>query len=116
MRDWDFDDEFIGIVELLVSELATNALYASRALKQLLPSPIHLWLQRGLHRITITVWDGNPQPPVLRECVPADAENGRGLFLVDYFSERWGWFEPAEIGGKCVRCEVTRESAARTAP
>ena len=111
MQEWGFDDEFTATAELLVSELTTNALHASRSLHQPLPSPIRLWLQGGSHRVFITVWDGSPQAPVAKEGVSADAENGRGLLLVDNFSERWGWFEPAEIGGKCVWCEVVHQPA-----
>jgi anti-sigma regulatory factor (Ser/Thr protein kinase) len=106
MQEWEFGEDCACKTELLVSELVTNALHASRALNLLLPSPIHLWLKAGLQRVTVTVWDANPQPPVLNETVPADAENGRGLMLIDYFAEAWGWFEPARIGGKCVWCEV----------
>ena len=111
MREWGLDDDFAATVELLVSEFTTNALVASRALRQPLPSPIRLWLKEDRTRVFITVWDGNPQPPVLKEDVSADAESGRGLLLVDHFSERWGWFEPAGAGGKCVWCEVTHQRA-----
>jgi anti-sigma regulatory factor (Ser/Thr protein kinase) len=113
MQEWGLGDEVTTTAELLVSELTTNALAASRALRQPLPSPIHLWLKGGFRRVFITVWDGDPQPPVLREVVSPDAENGRGLLLVDHFSERWGWFEPALFGGKCVWCEVVHQSAGK---
>jgi hypothetical protein len=111
IQEWGFDDEFTATAQLLVSELTTNALAASHALRQPLPSPIHLWLKGSFRRVCITVWDGNPQPPVLKEVVSADAENGRGLLLVDHFSERWGWFEPVQLGGKCVWCEVVHQPA-----
>jgi anti-sigma regulatory factor (Ser/Thr protein kinase) len=106
MQGWEFGEDFIATAELLVSELVTNALHASRALKLPLPSPIHLWLKAGFQRVTITVWDGNPMPPILKENVPAAAESGRGLMLVDFLAREWGWFEPPRIGGKCVWCEV----------
>jgi len=113
MQELGFDDEFAATVELLVSELATNAITASRVLHQPLPSPIRLWLKEDLRHVFIAVWDGNPQPPVLKEDVSADAESGRGLLLVDHFSERWGWFEPADIGGKWVWCEVLHQPAGK---
>ena len=106
MQEWEFGEDFIATAELLVSELVTNALHASKALKLPLPSPIHLWLKAGFQRITITVWDGNSMPPVLQENVPTVAESGRGLMLVDFLAKEWGWFEPPRIGGKCVWCEV----------
>jgi anti-sigma regulatory factor (Ser/Thr protein kinase) len=109
MQEWRFSEDFTADTELLVSELVTNAVLASRALQLPLPSPVHLWLKAGFQRVTITVWDGNEQPPVLKEDVPADEEHGRGLMLVDFFASGWGWFEPARIGGKCVWCEVVQQ-------
>lgn len=111
MEEWKFGEDFIATAELLVSELTTNAVLASRALQEPLPSPIHLWLKAGFQRIMITVWDGNPQPPVLKDDVPLDAEHGRGLMLVDFFAQDWGWFEPPQIGGKCVWCEFVHQPA-----
>jgi hypothetical protein len=62
----------------------------------------------------VTVWDGTSRPPAPPAHVPADAVSGRGLFLVGFLSERWGWYEPQDkSGGKYVWCEVTSESAAR---
>jgi anti-sigma regulatory factor (Ser/Thr protein kinase) len=111
MEEWKFDEDFIETAELLVSELTTNALFASRALQEPLPSPIHLWLKAGFRRVMITVWDGNRQPPVLAGDVALDAEHGRGLLIVDYFAQDWGWFEPPRIGGKCVWCEFVHQAA-----
>lgn len=110
MQEWRFSQDFIADTELLVSELVTNAVLASRALTLPLPSPVHLWLKAGFKRITITVWDGNPQLPVLKQDVPADEEHGRGLLIVQSLAGNWGWFEPARIGGKCVWCEVIQQS------
>lgn len=90
-------------VELLVSELTTNAVWASQSLEQTLP--IGLWLLSDRQRIVVSVWDSNPRPPV-RADAPEDAESGRGLLLVEAISERWGWYPPRDIGGKCVWCEV----------
>lgn len=109
MQEWGFGEDFIYTAGLLVTELVTNALHASQALTLPMPSPIHLWIKAGFQRVTIMVWDGNPQPPVLNEAVPDDVENGRGLMLVDFFAEEWGWFEPQRIGGKCVWCEVVQQ-------
>jgi anti-sigma regulatory factor (Ser/Thr protein kinase) len=95
--------------ELLVSELTTNAVQASRALWQPLPSPIHLWLWANRLGVVITVWDANPKPPVLRE-VGEDDEHGRGLMIVSALSgQQWGWYQHPELGGKCVWCEIPRQ-------
>jgi anti-sigma regulatory factor (Ser/Thr protein kinase) len=85
---------------LLVSELVTNAVQISRADAQ--TAPVRLWLLADRTRVVILVWDASPLPPV-RMNASEDAENGRGLLLVDTISERWAWyFPPQETGGKVV--------------
>jgi anti-sigma regulatory factor (Ser/Thr protein kinase) len=84
--------------ELLVSELMTNAIAASPSAGS--DSPVRLWLLSDAARVLIAVWDASPDPPV-RADVSADAESGRGLLLVEMFSEQWGsYVTPA--GGKTV--------------
>jgi anti-sigma regulatory factor (Ser/Thr protein kinase) len=80
-------------VELVVSELVTNGVQASRAMTH---AAIRLWLASDRAQVVICVWDASPRPPVRMD--PAeDAEHGRGLLLVEAVSEQWGWF-PAEPG------------------
>jgi anti-sigma regulatory factor (Ser/Thr protein kinase) len=87
-------------VELLVSELVTNAVAASRSMVQTLP--VRLWLLAGTTQVLVMVWDANPRPPAQAEAGD-DAENGRGLLLVDAMSKRWDWYFPREgTGGKVV--------------
>lgn len=97
---WEWGFHMIGdTAELLVSELATNALYASRAMKH--APPIRLWLLSDKARVVVSVWDGNRRPPVLT--TPGDeAESGRGLVLVNALSDRWDWYAPESLGGKVV--------------
>ncbi len=84
--------------ELLVSELMTNAIAASRSAG--CDFPIRLWLLSDAARVLIAVWDASPHPPV-RADADADAESGRGLLLVETISEQWGsYVTPA--GGKTV--------------
>lgn len=104
-------DELTAVTELLVSELITNAVLATRALDAPLPFSVLLWLHANRRRVLITVWDADPQPPVLQENIDRDAENGRGLMLVDTLSGHWGWYEPPVMGGKCVWCEIPRSPA-----
>jgi anti-sigma regulatory factor (Ser/Thr protein kinase) len=101
--------ELSETAELLVSEIATNALRASRALRQPLPSPVHLWLRAGRPGLVVTVWDADPQPPIRRQADP-DAVSGRGLTIVQALSSRWGWYEHRDMGGKCVWCEIQTQS------
>ena len=52
----------------------------------------------------VFVWDAGPRPPP-RADPGADAENGRGLLLVEALSERWGHFGH-DGGGKVVWAAV----------
>src|ERR1039457_1820574 len=74
--------------ELLVSELVTNAVHASRSMEWTFPVRMRLLSDRA--QVAIVVWDANPQPPVRTEA-GEDDETGRGLILVDAISERWDW-------------------------
>jgi anti-sigma regulatory factor (Ser/Thr protein kinase) len=86
-------------VELLVSELITNAVRASRSLPQ--PWPVRLWLLADTQQVLILVWDASEQEPV-RADVGADIEGGRGLLLVDAMSSKWDWYSTKDMGGKIV--------------
>ncbi|HZU71977.1 MAG TPA: SpoIIE family protein phosphatase [Acidimicrobiales bacterium] len=88
-------------VELIVSELVTNALLHARGCTgvQVVDLP---------DGVRIEVSDARPVPPVLGLASP-DAMTGRGLRLVDRLSSRWGarpvgegkvvWAEVSEAGG-----------------
>jgi anti-sigma regulatory factor (Ser/Thr protein kinase) len=83
--------------ELIVSELVTNAVQASRAMRH---AAVRIWLVSDRERVVVFVWDASPQLPVLAD-PDEDAENGRGLLLVEAVSERWGHFGYGS-GGKVV--------------
>ncbi len=85
--------------ELLVAELITNAVKASQAVTQ--ASSVRLWLMSDFAQILILVWDASPQPPI-RVDTSDDAENGRGLMLVEAVSEQWGWCSCEGGEGKFV--------------
>jgi anti-sigma regulatory factor (Ser/Thr protein kinase) len=100
-------------VTLLVSELVTNAVVASTGtdgrpkyteVNGGLPV-IHLRLWSDRTRIVIEVWDQSPQVPEVKKPEP-DAENGRGLLLVESLSERWGWDYVPGWSGKVVWAEI----------
>ena len=47
------------------------------------------------------IWDATTPAPVL--CVTApEAEHGRGLTIVSALCAQWGFYRPAEPGGKVV--------------
>ncbi len=86
-------------VELLVTELTSNSVTASRSL--LRDSPVRLWLLSDGKRVLILVHDANPKPPVPATAGDED-ENGRGLLLVEAMSDQWSWYPLQETGGKVV--------------
>ena len=88
-------------VELVVSEIVTNAIQATRQLP--LPGAIRLWLLSYVARALFLVWVASPRRPVLPSEGPGDiGEGGRGLMLVGAMSERWSWYQVPETGGKVV--------------
>lgn len=85
--------------ELAASELITNAVKASRMATG--SAAVWLWLASDRAQVLIIVWDSSPQPPV-RVDASSEAENGRGLMLVEAISEQWGWCCRDDVGGKFV--------------
>jgi anti-sigma regulatory factor (Ser/Thr protein kinase) len=86
-------------VEHVVSELMTNAVAAARARPDI--EPVRLWLLADSRKALVLVWDADPRRPVLTEA-GEDAESGRGLFLVQAYSDRWGSYPTPHLGGKVV--------------
>jgi anti-sigma regulatory factor (Ser/Thr protein kinase) len=95
--------------ELIVSELVTNAVrfsgdpartlrYSERADAGL----IALSLRHFADGLLIEVYDTDSNPPVLCDA-DTDAENGRGLMLIDALAKKWSYFFPPS-GGKVVYC------------
>ena len=100
--------------ELLVSELVTNAVRFSgdpaRALsysERANASLISLSLRHFPEVLLIEVYDTDSNPPILCDA-GTDAENGRGLILIDALAKEWSYFFPPD-GGKVVYCflEIT---------
>jgi anti-sigma regulatory factor (Ser/Thr protein kinase) len=89
-------------VELLVSELLTNAVKASSS-----PDGAGVVLLRLLanrERLLIEVWDHNPDDPQLRQA-DAESESGRGFSVIEALSGRWG-FRRLSYSVKVVWCEL----------
>jgi anti-sigma regulatory factor (Ser/Thr protein kinase) len=88
-------------IELIVSELVTNATRAAGLSRGdgLTTAVVRLWLFSDLRHVLIRVWDGNTQMPVRRDAAP-DEESGRGLMLVEHLCSEWGAYQ--ESGGKVV--------------
>ncbi|RFS84142.1 ATP-binding protein [Actinomadura spongiicola] len=76
---------------------------------------VKLRLYYGSGLLLIEVWDSNEQPPV-EQLPDFESENGRGLFVVRAFCEKWGWYptfttdlsgEPRQ-SGKVVWAELVQ--------
>jgi anti-sigma regulatory factor (Ser/Thr protein kinase) len=99
----------IDTADLLVSELVTNAVVFSGDGK---PGPglegvrrIRLALRLLTSELFIEVADPDPRPPVPVRGIAEDAENGRGLMLVEALSREWNYYLPPS-GGKVVYCVI----------
>src|SRR5690606_26688774 len=65
--------------------------------------PVRLHLMRWTERLVCAVRDPSHDSPVARDSGDCAAESGRGLFLVDSFSDGWGWHPLAgALHGKVV--------------
>ncbi|MGW7424773.1 ATP-binding protein [Streptomyces sp. NPDC054813] len=96
--------EILDVVELLTSELVTNAYRHTND-----PASLRLTaLPDG--RLRVGVWDSHPRvpapfgtPPWDRvPLAPADTEEGRGLHLVQEYADSWGGW-PVGDGGPLDR-------------
>jgi hypothetical protein len=123
LREWRIK-LLTDTVELLVSEIITNAVRASantwnRQREPALPQAgqsgggqskagplqrapwIRFWLTSDRRSVLIQVWDGDRHHPAPQHAGP-DAEAGRGLLLVETLSAGWGCYVPDAQDGKIV--------------
>ncbi|MFD9717665.1 ATP-binding protein [Streptomyces sp. NPDC059076] len=112
LQQWELSDRFDD-VSLVVSELVTNALrhaLPEDAADDAQHPPVRLHLLRWPGRLVCAVRDPSPETPgtPFDDDVPfpdprGTAESGRGLFLVDSYSDSWGWHPLAgALHGKVV--------------
>ncbi|KUH39928.1 MULTISPECIES: ATP-binding protein [Streptomyces] len=107
LSQWNLGDRFDDVA-LVVSELVTNALRhalpADTPREHPLDPPVRLHLMRWAGRLVCAVRDPSPDTPATRSSgEDFSAESGRGLFLVESFSDSWGWHPLAgALHGKVV--------------
>ena len=105
-------------IELLVSELATNAVNASASgasgqsggpRADGLPV-LELFLASDRRDVLVQIWDSSRETPLLQD-MAMEAESGRGLLLVEHLSAQWGCYLPEASAGKVVWAIVTPATA-----
>jgi anti-sigma regulatory factor (Ser/Thr protein kinase) len=94
IADWPGDRH---IVELLTTELATNAILHAQ-------SAFALSLAVDNDRVRVEVKDASPVIPKPPTPPAVDSVSGRGLFLVASLATRWG--TDGMTDGKCIWFEV----------
>ncbi|MFD5114777.1 MULTISPECIES: ATP-binding protein [unclassified Streptomyces] len=114
-----FDDAL-----LVASELVTNAVQATglnhepKWMDIKTEHVIGLQLRIVHDSFYVEVWDNSSDAPLVKNPT-ADAEGGRGLYLVEGLAKRWGAYRPS-AGGKIVWAELPlsrrRESLVDSAP
>jgi anti-sigma regulatory factor (Ser/Thr protein kinase) len=104
LAKWD-GGELVDPVELLVSELVTNAVVHVGA-------DVRLRLERLPAGVRVRVFDaGDDTLSARRRDVPPDSPSGRGLLIVDNVADRWGVERTAS--GKQVWFELSYRGVAR---
>ncbi|HEV2370528.1 MAG TPA: ATP-binding protein [Streptosporangiaceae bacterium] len=96
--EWGLSD-FSDKAELVLSELLTNAIQASRSDDHVLP--VYVWLSSDRSGLLIQVKDTIDRPPTRTHADDQD-ESGRGLLIVDAVSMQWGWHATEDQSGKVV--------------
>jgi anti-sigma regulatory factor (Ser/Thr protein kinase) len=106
--------------ELVVSELATNAIQATGVMDTDARwgdlgdlATIHVRVLLFGSSVVLEVWDGDPAAPVPQQATDEE-EGGRGLSIVTMLAARWSWL-PAPQGGKVVWAELPIPPHPRTA-
>ena len=98
IRSWQVPVDLDAAL-LLTSELVTNAVRHESGQRTQRAQAVVLAIACSRGRLRVDVYDTSRSLPAVAE-VPADAETGRGLLLVETLSDEWGFYRtPA---GKAV--------------
>lgn len=96
---WSVDPDDVDAAEVVVCELASNAVKASRP-----NDVVAVRLTATSGSVLIEVWDGNDAGPRITN-PDTDREDGRGLLMVSALSTRWSWYR-TRTGGKVVWAQL----------
>ncbi|MBL7486528.1 ATP-binding protein [Frankia sp. AgB1.9] len=97
---WSQNAPTIDTAESILCELVTNAVRVS--------SPtdfVAVQLKITNDNLLIEVWDSNGHAEPRIAHIDADAERGRGLFMVELLSSKWSWYR-SPSGGKVVWAQI----------
>jgi anti-sigma regulatory factor (Ser/Thr protein kinase) len=114
LAEWGVPEENCAVVELLASELVTNAVLFGQdpGSEAVCHITVTLWRMPG--SLVIEVSDESPVLPAM-QAPDADREGGRGLVLVAGLSLEWGCYA-AVPGWKTVYCVTGLPGRAAQAP
>ncbi|MGZ0198907.1 ATP-binding protein [Streptomyces sp. RM1] len=101
LRRYGLSGRVASSVVLVVSELVTNAIKHGHG-------EVELEIQVVDGTISVSVTDENPAPAVLKQAGPDDT-SGRGMALVDAYSDKWG------SSGEETWCEFRYDTAGSAA-
>jgi anti-sigma regulatory factor (Ser/Thr protein kinase) len=110
---WGVHPDTVETVQLLVSEMTTNAVRHPKEGEEQAPlfsrrnkvQTFQIALEILGDAVRVSVWDRDTRPPVLKE-VGVEATGGRGVFIVAVMSRRWGHYPAGSLPGKVVWAEV----------
>jgi hypothetical protein len=106
LRDWRLA-KLADTAQLVVSELVTNSVLATRAADwPIRQPPVRLWLLSDCVSVLVHVWDAISAAPVPGEA-GTDDESGRGLAIVTALSQAWDSYPDADFGGKVTWAFIT---------
>ena len=89
-RSYGASDATLHVVELLTSEVVTNAVKYGRV-----TDAIDLDMACADHELTVSVTDGNPSPPVVLD-PDVGRSGGQGMRVVERLARTWGWLPTRE--------------------
>lgn len=103
LEGWNRSD-VNGDLELITSELVTNAIRHANTITLVLYLPDDATAM-------VEVWDDNPEGPTA-PIIDLQAEGGRGLMLVGALARSWGWRSTAD--GKVTWAQTAAPRTAGT--